>query len=275
MRSKHLLSIILILLTTCAHAKEYGLSKGVNVNLRKANSLSAEVIKTLNTEPLIYLARENTKEKISGVENYWYKVQTLDGKTGWLFGEFFELIDNSKIPGKFVNELIDQLANSQNIKDGAILKGVQFQYLKKLNILIFKYIQDSGPSLPGSGAGFVLTEQFIYEIENDHLKYLISSSYKNNVSFDNNYIFDYAQGIYINVYDKKMKEPAKHVKDQYKITRVDRIHINVGEYENFYDKDLKFDNSSKTVTVQYRQSKASELITEKYRFNKGKFEKIQ
>ncbi len=62
---------------------------GDKVNVRAEPKTSATVVETLAKGAMVSVS-ERTKEheKVGTVEDYWYKVETANKKTGWVFGQF-------------------------------------------------------------------------------------------------------------------------------------------------------------------------------------------
>src|SRR4051812_46197120 len=58
-----------------------------SVRVRSGPSTSASVVDTLSVGVLLdELGRSDTQQTIGGQKNFWYKVATPGGKTGWIFG---------------------------------------------------------------------------------------------------------------------------------------------------------------------------------------------
>jgi SH3-like domain-containing protein len=62
---------------------------GQNVNAREQPNTKANVVATLKKDnTLAVLDRSKDQEKIGTVQDYWYQVEIVKGKPGWVFGEY-------------------------------------------------------------------------------------------------------------------------------------------------------------------------------------------
>ncbi len=68
------------------------------MNLRSRPNLRAKVKGVLDVGKLgIVLEKTRIKYNIGGLEDFWYKVKTLEGKIGWLFGGYIKKFDHAKL----------------------------------------------------------------------------------------------------------------------------------------------------------------------------------
>jgi len=67
-----------------------------NVRMRKAPTVSAEMVETLafGTAGAI-VEKSPTKESISGYEDFWYQIRTEKGSQGWVYGGFTRTFNDS------------------------------------------------------------------------------------------------------------------------------------------------------------------------------------
>jgi len=88
--------------------KDTGVITGNKVRMRSAPALSGKILKELFIGEVVFILNQSEKtEKIDKNRQfsyYWYEVETVDGKKGWIFGQFVyryqerskkELIENS------------------------------------------------------------------------------------------------------------------------------------------------------------------------------------
>ncbi|MBB6482706.1 SH3 domain-containing protein [Spirochaeta isovalerica] len=66
-----------------------------HINVRNAIGLDSQVLFQVNNLDKVYLLdRSYIVYSVNNLsENYWYKIKTLDGKEGWMFGEYLLLND--------------------------------------------------------------------------------------------------------------------------------------------------------------------------------------
>jgi hypothetical protein len=68
-----------------------------DARLRAAPAVTANEVARLQLGTVIEeLEQSASKEKVGGVEDYWYRVSTPDGRQGWIFGSFSEPFDQAK-----------------------------------------------------------------------------------------------------------------------------------------------------------------------------------
>ena len=73
-------------------------STGDNVNLRDSPGLQGKRVGKIKMgEILIQLEKSMDSSQVGDVRDHWYRVSSLDGTTGWIFGKFLTSIDVSKI----------------------------------------------------------------------------------------------------------------------------------------------------------------------------------
>jgi len=63
-----------------------------NVRLREKPTLDGTQVGLLQTDQRIQiLEKTKDKMKVGEMEDYWYKINTVDGQTGWVYGGFLKL----------------------------------------------------------------------------------------------------------------------------------------------------------------------------------------
>jgi hypothetical protein len=68
------------------------------VRLRSTPSTTGEEVARLQIGTVVSeLEQSPSREKIGGVEDYWYRVATGDGKEGWAFGSFLAPFDPNRV----------------------------------------------------------------------------------------------------------------------------------------------------------------------------------
>jgi uncharacterized protein YgiM (DUF1202 family) len=71
--------------------------KGDNVNLRNSPGIGGKLVgKIAKDEILIQLEKSMDTSQVGDVRDYWYRVASLKGPRGWIFGKFLTPIDLSK-----------------------------------------------------------------------------------------------------------------------------------------------------------------------------------
>ncbi len=75
-------------------SKNKGIITGLSVRLRSKPEVKRKnVITTLNYgEKVIILKRSKDMVEINKYKNYWYKIELMNNKTGWIFGKYITLI---------------------------------------------------------------------------------------------------------------------------------------------------------------------------------------
>ncbi|HWP44705.1 MAG TPA: SH3 domain-containing protein, partial [Blastocatellia bacterium] len=59
------------------------------VRVRSGPAASAGEVTRLNLGAVVrQLERTSSRERVAGIEDYWYRVATPDGKEGWVFGGY-------------------------------------------------------------------------------------------------------------------------------------------------------------------------------------------
>ena len=83
---------------TSQEASRIFLSEGDGVNLRNSPGLTGDQIgKTVKEEILIQLEKSMDTMQIGDSRDYWYRVATLRGINGWIFGKFLKTPDPASI----------------------------------------------------------------------------------------------------------------------------------------------------------------------------------
>lgn len=79
---------------------------GDNVNLRNSPSTSAQLAGRIDRHTvLIQLERSMDTMQIGDARDYWYRVASVTGETGWIFGSFVNQIDPSEYADKTGKEV--------------------------------------------------------------------------------------------------------------------------------------------------------------------------
>jgi hypothetical protein len=72
-----------------------------NLRIRSNPNTTSEILGLLNTGDTVTINDvTNIKKNISNTENYWYKITTREGITGWIFGEYIDYLSQG-IPPEF------------------------------------------------------------------------------------------------------------------------------------------------------------------------------
>lgn len=78
---------------------------GSHLRLRDRATTESEAITTLwRGNVLEIIARDETKVRVEGKDDYWYRV-AYDGLQGWVFGAYIELCESEQDAERLSNEL--------------------------------------------------------------------------------------------------------------------------------------------------------------------------
>ena len=118
---------------------------GNNVNLRDTPGLEGGIVGKLAQDELcIQLERSMDSMQIGDVRDYWYRIVSIQGKRGWIFGKFLDHVDTDKYQGEkdHVNWVIDETFTSWD--DSHTPSG--WQHIKPGNrsVLSFEKQTDGG-----------------------------------------------------------------------------------------------------------------------------------
>ncbi|HOD14305.1 MAG TPA: SH3 domain-containing protein [Spirochaetota bacterium] len=91
----------------CAYVKRYPTSPetgklhtcvGENVNMRNSPGVNGKLVgKIARDEILLQLEKSMDTSQVGDVRDYWYRVASLKGPRGWIFGKFLKPVDLSRI----------------------------------------------------------------------------------------------------------------------------------------------------------------------------------
>jgi hypothetical protein len=77
-----------------------GILNNSSVRLRENPNQEAQTLRLMNKgEKVTAIDRSGLREQIGQVSDWWYQVQTSDGKTGWIYGQYLDLAEKQ---GEFV-----------------------------------------------------------------------------------------------------------------------------------------------------------------------------
>ena len=75
-------------------------TKGDKVNLRSTAGLSGQMVGKISSgETVIQLEKSMDMVQVGDTRDYWYRIMTLKGAQGWIFGKFLEPLDMTNIAG--------------------------------------------------------------------------------------------------------------------------------------------------------------------------------
>ena len=155
---KNLINDFAVKYPTSQEASQLYTSVGDSVNLRNSPGVTGALAgKTVKDELLIQIEKSMDMMQVGDARDYWYKVATLRGVNGWIFGKFLKPLDLQSIAVSNKQEIWsfeDHFAswtdsntpeNWNHIKD-ADLSAVSFKKLSTGNVLVFstKGIADTG-----------------------------------------------------------------------------------------------------------------------------------
>jgi hypothetical protein len=114
--SKSFISSFLLLflsvpfLNTAVAASDYRIISDYRVHVRISPYRYARLTKKLRIGTVIkQIKRSATPEKIRSVLDYWYKIETSDGKKGWIFGKKFSNFNTSERAQSYLQLVKKQL----------------------------------------------------------------------------------------------------------------------------------------------------------------------
>jgi hypothetical protein len=122
--------------------------KGDNVNLRNSPGLEGQLVgKIKKDEIIIQLEKSMDTSQIGDVRDYWYKISTLNGLRGWIFGKFLKSLDTGNLKRKIIeekwtmNENFSEWTDSNTPSDWSHIKGaenssISFKKAGKVNIAV-------------------------------------------------------------------------------------------------------------------------------------------
>jgi len=127
------------------------ISTGNNVNLRNSPGLNGKAVgKTVMGEILIQIDKSMDTMQVGDSRDYWYKIATLRGAGGWIFGKFLKPVeidkltiagdmktDNFRFEDSFQEWKDSNTPSSWNHIDGGNRKAFGFQKLKEKKVLSF------------------------------------------------------------------------------------------------------------------------------------------
>lgn len=95
------ISIFCVCITTIFAEVEdayYAIALDTNIRVRDFPNLSSHQIDyVFEKENIIILGRTSEKMKIDTMESYWFFIEKEYGLKGWVYGHFFEIIDQNKV----------------------------------------------------------------------------------------------------------------------------------------------------------------------------------
>jgi hypothetical protein len=118
---------ILLPIATASAAPLKRITSASSVRLRATPSTSAAVVDTLGIGVVLdELERSGAPQKINGVEEYWYRVSTPNGKQGWVFGGLARAVDANRLDDAALEigrERLDSTIEELKFADWADLAG--------------------------------------------------------------------------------------------------------------------------------------------------------
>ena len=134
MKKYYLILIIILLSANICYGKQQMVKCDAEiVNLRSEPNIHSKIIDIIRAGdivPVIEKSRESVV--IDSVKAKWYKIQTKNGKTGWVFSGYLSSVDGKTIPFG-VKSIIGEWLIDDNCGDGR----VKFSFLKN-GVLIIK-----------------------------------------------------------------------------------------------------------------------------------------
>lgn len=84
------------------------------VRLRAQPSTGSAVVETLSVGTVLDgLSRSATRERVGDQEEFWYRVRTLDGKQGWIYGAFVREVDAAQLDEAYLEIARERLNADQ------------------------------------------------------------------------------------------------------------------------------------------------------------------
>jgi len=118
---------------------------GDNVNLRDTPGLEGGVVGKLSQDEIcLQLEKSMDSMQLGDVRDYWYRIVSVQGKKGWIFGKFLKHIDVSKYEKKNsdLKWILEEKFTSWN--DSHTPSGWQHLYPENSGVISFEKLQDNG-----------------------------------------------------------------------------------------------------------------------------------
>jgi hypothetical protein len=212
-----------------------------NVNVRDYPSvLTGKVICKINKDTKVNIhCQTNIPDTINGKTNYWFQVETTDGKiNGWVFGDFISLgkdnyiikvVKENILRIKYANELLRTLYNGDGLTTYNI-KLLQNYKLKDSKTTTFWQMKESG-----------FTQLNTYETEFGELIAFVNTQKSiwrfNGLKIEKKNISDFFKiNVNISYYESSVGKDFKTTKD--------KIEYDLSEYDDafVYCATIKDDN---------------------------------
>ena len=253
---------------------EYGIIKGVRVNLRLKPSIKSEIIRqTRRNELAFYLKKSDNKYKVGSDEDYWYKIKTQDHKVCWVFGKYFH---HFKVNNR-IDKFYIQFINKRLISHGhMIYEGININIVH--NVTHEQQIGDRYITLKCcvSDENSIVYNAFlvIYEIlDNDVVREVIDSTISSKYYLIDQYIIMCTRSR-VQIYDSNKYYKESWLRKGYRC--VDSVFLSHFEGRNSHRANrIEFDPKTQIVTVRLLKSDSAPMELIRFKFIKGKFVKIE
>ncbi len=262
---------------SAAIENEFGIIKGEKVNLRSEPSLNSRIVKQfLPGELVFYQNRTDRKFSIGEDEDYWFKVRTQENKYGWVFGKFIYYLDGSREPGKYYRRIIiDEIVNGGKLSDDSTNYNISFENLKHSKHIVFRYSHvDHDPKIPIL-SGWIL----LFKVLDKKMQMVINTVGHDSIySFVERYILiESSSGIRVYDTSKFIEGPYAYKKDMvyenvFYLNVRDKINESAGE--SLGKSIIKFDRKENIAILDVKDEEGVLLRSERYKFEDGKFLKM-
>ena len=253
---------------------EYGIIKGVRVNLRLKPGIKSEIIRqTRRNELAFYLEKTDNKYKVGGVEDYWYKIKTQGNKACWVFGKYFHHFKVNNRIDKFYIQFINKCLISSGCmiyEKNNITTVFNVTHEQQIGdrYITFKCCTFSEDPT-GNDASLV-----IYEIlDNDEVREVIDSLIGSKYYLIDQYII-MCDRFAVQIYDSNKYYKEDWLQKGYRC--VDSVFLSHFEGRNSHRANrIEFDPKTQIVSVRLKKSDSAPMELIKFKFIKGKFVKIE
>jgi hypothetical protein len=238
--------------------EKFGIITGKKVQLK--STPNGKLIYNLKEGEVVFIdKKENQKEK----NDNWYKISTLDRKTGWVQEKNIYYLDEKKIPDKYYIKVLGELDKNNIYKGGYSLYNIKFEYYKDNNTIVYRFFEVDSLTARESLE--------LYEIKDEEVRCVTySHQYDSKVFIDEKYAFIIG-GWDIAVYNRLQLDTIGEYKrlkgikvlNSERIIKDDTI-LNYNKTDNFY-----------YLKIKIRDTKTKEIRDEAYKFDGEKLVKIE
>jgi len=273
--------VVLILVQGYAFGieKEYGMFTRNNVAVREMPTDKSKILyRSKKSELAFFLGR--TEKKDNGNRDCWNKIRTQYNRLGWVNCTSFKKFNKGDgIDNYYLFLIKDQIIDSGKMvittypyKNNTVVYNVTHEFLVKDKYIVFKY-EAFDRSEPYSK----FPNMIIYEIKQDKkLKIAVNNLLPDwKISIINQF-FIISTGFGVRSYDSTkyyIGRGARSIQNGYQ--RIDQVHLRSITKGHYNDSYVEFDNNNRMAIAHIRDNKNEPMRIIKYKFQNGKFIKLE